>query len=54
MSNTAAVLLSGGLDSFISLVYAKNNGYDIKLALTFDYGQRAAEDEINSDRKSVV
>lgn len=51
MSNTAAVLLSGGLDSFISLVYAKNNGYDIKLALTFDYGQRAAEDEINSAKE---
>jgi len=63
----AVVLLSGGLDSYISLVAAKN-GYlsadkgpgccisgdnvketlDIKLALTFDYGQRAAEDEIRA------
>lgn len=41
---TAVVLLSGGLDSYVSLAVAKEY-YDVKLALTFDYGQRAAEDE---------
>ncbi len=46
--NKAVILLSGGLDSFVSLVYAKNKGYNIKLALTFDYNQRAAEDEIKA------
>jgi 7-cyano-7-deazaguanine synthase len=39
------VLLSGGLDSVVSLFIAKNRGH-IELALTFDYGQRAAANEI--------
>ena len=46
MSNKKGViLLSGGLDSLVSLAAA----YDycnVELALTFDYSQRAAEDEI--------
>ncbi len=46
----AVILLSGGLDSFVSLAAAQNN-YDIKLALTFDYGQRAADDEIKASKK---
>lgn len=46
----AIILLSGGLDSFISLVAAQND-YDIKLALTFDYGQRAVKDEIEASKK---
>ena len=41
------VLLSGGLDSYVSFVWAKKY-CDLKLALTFDYGQRASKDEIHS------
>lgn len=60
---SAVILLSGGLDSFVSLTAALNgydsaktgdenniNSFDVKLALTFDYGQRAAEDEIEASR----
>ncbi len=47
MNNKGVILLSGGLDSLVSLASARLK-YDIKLALTFDYGQRALEDEINS------
>ncbi|HBG49372.1 MAG TPA: 7-cyano-7-deazaguanine synthase QueC [Cyanobacteria bacterium UBA9971] len=45
--NKSIVLLSGGLDSLISLAYAKDE-YNIQLALTFDYGQRAAKKEIEA------
>ena len=45
--NKSIVLLSGGLDSLISLVYAKDE-YNIELALTFDYGQRAVKKEIEA------
>lgn len=38
------VLLSGGLDSLVSLGLTQN----VKLALTFDYGQKAAQLEIKS------
>lgn len=76
---SAVILLSGGLDSLVSLAAAINGydsmqcagnyvkdcddnhtngcaggyvgGYDIKLALTFDYGQRAAEDEIKASEE---
>ena len=48
---TAVILLSGGLDSYISLVWAQTHGYDIKLALTFDYGQRAVKEEIQASRE---
>lgn len=44
------VLLSGGLDSFVSLALAKNE-YNIKLALTFDYGQKSVEQEIAASKK---
>ncbi len=67
---SAVILLSGGLDSYVSLVAALNGyssadknislakervqetgeSFDIKLALTFDYGQRAAEDEIQASK----
>jgi len=39
------VLLSGGLDSSVSLMCAREEG-EVVLALTFDYSQRAAEREI--------
>lgn len=35
----AVVLLSGGLDSAVTLFYAKNKGFKT-YSLTFDYGQR--------------
>lgn len=44
------ILLSGGLDSFVSLVLAKNE-YNIKLALTFDYGQKSVQQEIAASKK---
>jgi len=40
----AIVILSGGLDSAAALYLAREK-YEIPLALTFDYGQRAAEQE---------
>lgn len=43
----AVILLSGGLDSLVSLVLAKKI-CDVDLALTFDYGQKALEDEISA------
>lgn len=47
---TALILLSGGLDSYISLDIACK-AYKISLALTFDYGQAALKDEIKASRK---
>lgn len=44
------ILLSGGLDSLVSLALA-NKEYNIKLALTFDYGQKSAEQEIMASQK---
>ena len=44
------ILLSGGLDSLVSLGLSKDE-YNIQLALTFDYGQKAAHKEIEQSRK---
>lgn len=41
------VLLSGGLDSVVSLAMAQKE-LNITLALTFDYGQKSAEKEIKA------
>lgn len=41
----AVILLSGGLDSTVNLYEAKTQS-DVVLALTFDYGQRAAPREL--------
>lgn len=50
MENKSIILLSGGLDSLVSLGIAKEE-YNIKLALTFDYGQNPVEQEIRTSRK---
>jgi len=49
MKNKAIILLSGGLDSLVSLACAKDE-YNIVSALTFDYGQRAAAKEIQTSK----
>lgn len=48
MPKSAVILLSGGLDSAYNLWKAKAEGVDIRLALTFDYGQRASNREIST------
>jgi len=44
------ILLSGGLDSLVSLGLAKDE-YNVELALTFDYGQKSARTEIEASNK---
>lgn len=44
------ILLSGGLDSVVALGCAIEE-YNIDLALTFDYGQKSAEQEIIASQK---
>ena len=50
MMNKAIVLLSGGLDSVAVLGCTKDK-YNIELALTFNYGQKSAKEEIAASRK---
>lgn len=47
---SSIVLLSGGLDSSVSLSQALREG-EVKLCLTFDYGQRARLKEIDSSAR---
>ncbi len=47
--NKGIILLSGGLDSLVSLGIGFEK-YGVSLALTFDYGQKSAEYEINASR----
>ncbi len=49
MVKKSVILLSGGLDSVVSLAFAKEE-FNINLALTFDYGQRAAVQEAKSSQ----
>lgn len=47
--NKSIILLSGGLDSLVALGYTKKNtDYNVELALTFNYGQKSAEAEIEA------
>ena len=48
--NKGIILLSGGLDSYISLDIASKK-VDIKLALTFDYGHKAFKEEAACAKK---
>ena len=50
MMNKSIILLSGGLDSLVSLG-AGIKEYNIELALTFDYGQKPAKREIEASKK---
>lgn len=50
--NKSIILISGGLDSVVSLGYSKKHtDYNVELGLTFDYGQKSVVNEINSSRK---
>jgi 7-cyano-7-deazaguanine synthase len=46
----ALCVLSGGLDSTVAALIAKDLGYDL-VNITFNYGQKAAKREINSAKK---
>lgn len=46
----SVILLSGGLDSLVSLGLKKEE-LNITLALTFDYGQKSAKQEIETSKK---
>ena len=50
MNKTGIILLSGGLDSLVSLDIAKKT-CKIKLALTFDYGQKAFFEEKKASKE---
>lgn len=51
--NNMIVLLSSGLDSTVNIYEAKKSG-SVKLALTFDYGQRSAKKEIENSAKTCA
>lgn len=48
---SAVVLLSSGLDSTVNLLSAIRNGFSVRKAITFNYGQRAAAQEIRQSQK---
>lgn len=50
MKTKAIVLLSSGLDSTVNL-YAAIKRHDVIMALTFDYGQKAVQKEIEHSKK---
>lgn len=49
-SSSALVLLSSGLDSSFNLLKTKES-FDVRLALTFNYGQKAARSEIAAAKR---
>jgi len=50
MFKSGLIILSGGLDSTVSLAYLQEE-LDIKLAITFDYGQKSVNDEIYASKQ---
>lgn len=48
---SAVALLSGGLDSTVSMAKAIDLGINVQLALFFDYGQRAADREREASKR---
>lgn len=50
MMTKSVILLSGGLDSLVSLGLTKEK-FNVELALTFDYGQKSVQDEISASAK---
>src|SRR5574344_2185419 len=44
------ILLSGGLDSLVSLALSRNE-YNVDLALTFDYGQKSLNTEVKASEE---
>lgn len=50
MRKKCVLLLSCGLDSAVNFLLARKE-YDVELAITFDYGQKAAHQEITHSRK---
>lgn len=50
--NKSIILMSGGLDSLVSLGYVcLHTDYNVQMALTFDYGQKAVKEEIEASKK---
>ena len=50
--NKSIILLSGGLDSIVTLGFSKKHtDYNVELALTFDYGQKSLLAELESSAK---
>lgn len=50
MTNKSIILLSGGLDSLVSLGLKKEE-LNVELAITFNYGQKSVEKEIKASEK---
>lgn len=49
--SSCVVLLSSGLDSTVNLAWAIHKGHQVRTAITFDYGQKAAAAEIRQSKK---
>ena len=50
LKNRAIILLSGGLDSVVSIATIKEE-MDVSLAITFNYGQKSFENELAASKK---
>ena len=50
----SVILLSGGLDSLVSLAVTNNENIKTELAITFDYGQKAFEKELLEYHSNLI